>query len=113
MDGNSSNGNSVGVLRDRCLLPEHATHTGGSWGLAGGVDSNMAYRFISPSIYKTAIVKPLLKNQDDLKRYRPVSSLSSLSKVAEKLVLSELSECLNANQLFNPVQSAYRPNHSS
>ena len=70
-----------------------------------------------PSMFKTAIVKSLIKklflDQDDLKNYRPVSNLFFLSKLAEKLVLSELSECLNANQLFNPVQSAYRPNHSS
>ena len=41
-----------------------------------------------PSMFKTAIVKPLLKkpslDQDDLKTYRPVSSLSFLSKLAEK-----------------------------
>ena len=67
-------------------------------------------------MFKTAIVKPLFKkpslDQDDLKNYRPVSSLSFLSKVAEKLVLSQLSEYLSANQLFSLVQSAYRPNHS-
>ena len=49
-----------------------------------------------PSMFKTAIVKPLLKksslDQDDLKNYRQVSNLSFLSKVAEKLVLSQLSE---------------------
>ena len=67
-------------------------------------------------MFKTAIVKPLLKkpslDQDDLINYRPVSSLSFLFKVAEKLVLSQLSEYLNANQLFSPVQSACRQNHS-
>ena len=70
-----------------------------------------------PSMFKTAIVKPLLKklplDQNDLKNYRPVSNLSFLSKVPEKLVSSQLSEYLNANQLFSPVQSAYRPNHST
>ena len=68
-------------------------------------------------MFKTAIVKPLLKksslDQDDLKNYRPVSNLSFLSEFAEKLVLSQISEYLNANQLFRPVQSAYRPNHST
>ena len=70
-----------------------------------------------PSMFKTATVKPLLKkptlDRDDLKNYRPVSNLSLLSKVAEKVVLFQLSEYLNANQLFSPVQSAYRPNHST
>ena len=72
---------------------------------------------IFPSMFKTAIVKTLLKkpslDQDDLKNYRPVSNLSFLSKVAEKLVLSQLLEYLNTNQLFSPVQSAYHPNHST
>ena len=40
------------------------------------------------SMFKTAIVKPLLKkpslDQDDLKNYRPISNLPFLSKVAEK-----------------------------
>ena len=45
--------------------------------------------------------------------YRPVSNLSFLSKVAEKVGLSQLSEYLNANQPFSPVQSAHRPNHST
>ena len=70
-----------------------------------------------PSMFKPAIVKPLLKkpslDRDDLKNYRPVSNLSFLPKVAEKLVLPQLSEYLNANQLFSPVQSAYRPNYST
>ena len=39
--------------------------------------------------------------------------MSFLSKVAEKLILSQLSEDLNANQLFSPVQSVYHPNHST
>ena len=68
-------------------------------------------------MFKTAIVKPILKNpsldQDDFKNNRPVSNLSFIAKVAEKLVLSQLSEYLNANQLFTPLQSAYRPNHST
>ena len=68
-------------------------------------------------MFKTAIVQPLLKkpslDQDDLKNYRRVSNLSFRSKVAEKLVLSQLSEYLNTRQLFRSVQSAYRPNHST
>ena len=61
---------------------------------------------IFPSMFKTAIVKPLLKkpslDQDYLKNYRPVSNLSFLSKVAEKLVLSQLSEYLNASVCLSP-----------
>ena len=35
-----------------------------------------------------------------------------LSKVLERLVLSQLNEHLNYNNLFSPLKSAYRPNHS-
>ena len=47
-----------------------------------------------PPIFKSAIVRPLLKkpslDQNCLKNYRPVSNLSFLSKVLEKIVLSQL-----------------------
>ena len=50
---------------------------------------------------------------DDLKNYRPVSNLSFLSNVLERIVLSQLNEHLNHNNLLSPPQSAYRPNHST
>ena len=50
---------------------------------------------------------------DDLKNYRPVSNLSFLSKVLERIVLSQLNEHLNHNNLLSPLQSTYRPNHST
>ena len=69
------------------------------------------------SVYKSALVKPLLEKMsldpDDLKNYRPVSNLSFLSKVLERIVLSQINEHLNHNNLLNPLQSAYRPNHST
>ena len=65
----------------------------------------------------SALVKPLLKKMsldpDDLKNYRPVSNLSFLSKVLERIVLSQLNKYLNHNNLLSPLQSAYRPNHST
>ena len=50
---------------------------------------------------------------DDLKNYRPVSNLSFLSKVLERIVLSQLNEHLNHNNILSPLQSAYRPNYST
>ena len=49
----------------------------------------------------------------DIKNYHPVSNLSFLSKVLERIVLSQLNERLNHNNLVRPLQSAYRPNHST
>ena len=72
---------------------------------------------VFPSVYKSALVKPLLKKMsldpDDLKNYHPVSNLSFLSKVLERIVLSQLNKHLNHNNLLSPLQSAYRPNHST
>ena len=48
-----------------------------------------------------------------MKNYRPVCNLSFLSNVTEKIVLSQLSAYLNADNLFPTSQSAYRPGHST
>ena len=72
---------------------------------------------IFPQMYKKAVVKPLLKkpslDQNILKNYRPVSNLPFLSKVIEKVVLSQLLEHLSANDLMDTFQSAYRGCHST
>ena len=72
---------------------------------------------IFPSIYKTAIVKSLLKkpslDQNNLKSYCPVSNLSFISTIIEKIVLSQISKYLNKNDLFSHTHSTYRPKHST
>ena len=52
-------------------------------------------------------------DHNNFKNYRPVSNLSFLSKVIEKVVLKQLLEYLNTNSLLSPNQSAYRPCHST
>ena len=70
-----------------------------------------------PLISKTAIVKSLLKktslDSEDLKNYRPVSNLSFMSKVFEKVVLSQILQHINCNKLLSDFQSAYCPHHST
>jgi hypothetical protein len=72
---------------------------------------------VFPTLYKTAVVKPLLKKANldcnQLKNYRPVSNLSYLSKLLERVVQKQLLAYLNANQLLPRSQSAYRPHHST
>ena len=48
-----------------------------------------------------------------MKNYRPVSNLSFLSKILEKVVLRQLSNHLLTNNLFYSHQSAYRAGHST
>ena len=70
-----------------------------------------------PSDLKSAIVQPLLKkpslDPDVLKNYRPVSNLSFISKVIEKVVAARLLDHMTENGLMDPYQSAYRKGHST
>ena len=70
-----------------------------------------------PDVHKTAIVTPLLKkptlDPNDLRSFRPVSNLSFVSKIIEKIVLSQLNTHLLSNHLFSTYQSAYRHGHST
>ena len=68
-----------------------------------------------PSSMKEAIVIPLLKktslDPDQLKNYRPVSSLSFISKVIENIVAVRLSHHMQSHNLYETKQSAYRKGH--
>ena len=70
-----------------------------------------------PKSLKTALIRPLLKktglDSDILKKYRPVSNLTFISKVIEKVISGRLNEHLINNSLFDPLQSAYRDKHST
>ena len=69
-----------------------------------------------PSSLKIAHVTPLLKkpslDPNSLQNYRQVSNLPFLFKVLERVVFSRLSDYFQANDLFDPFQSAYRSHHS-
>ena len=72
---------------------------------------------VFPEEIKLAFVTPLLKKPnlcvDDTNNYRPVSLLSFLSELIERVVAKQLSKHLTACDLYVSVQSAYRPNHST
>ena len=72
---------------------------------------------IFPQCFKSALVTPILKKRcldhNDLNNYRPVSNLCFITKILEKLVLSQVSSYLNCHNLYNTCQSAYRPGHST
>lgn len=70
-----------------------------------------------PSTFKEAIVRPLLKksglDKDVVKKYRPVSNLSILSKILEKVIAACLECHLQSNLLLVNLQSAYRTGYST
>ena len=61
---------------------------------------------------KTALVTPIL-NKPELdaeisNNYRPISSLSCISKIIEKCVHRQLTNYLERHSLLNEFQSGYR-----
>ena len=70
-----------------------------------------------PSSYKEAILTPILKkpdlNTEDLKNSRPISHLSYVSKLIEKVVAKQITNYVSINNLHEPMQSAYRERHST
>jgi hypothetical protein len=77
--------------------------------------SHASLTCLSPQVlyrtFKQALVTPLLKkagmDQNVLKNYRPVSNLPFISKILEKVVLSQLVAHLAVNGLEDLHQSAY------
>ena len=67
------------------------------------------------SNWKTAIVMPLIKKHGmDLVKssYRPVSNLSYVSKLVEKTMLDQITQCCHANNLLPDYQSTYGEHRS-
>ena len=70
-----------------------------------------------PDQFKNCSVHPHLKksnlDKENLANYRPISHLSFLSKLTERVVKSRLTEYLSDNNLLNSHQSAYIKSHST
>ena len=65
--------------------------------------------------WKSATVKPLIKSQSKAaihQNYRPVSNLTFLSKVVEKITLNQFTQYCEGYHLLPDYQSAYRKFHS-
>ena len=70
-----------------------------------------------PDHFKHSQVTPLLKkpslDREILSNYRPISNLSFLSKLAEKIVKSRLVDHLSSHSMLNTHPSAYIKAHST
>ena len=74
------------------------------------------YTGIFPSRLKIARVIPLFKDKDpetSFENYRPISLLTALSKIFEKVVSIQMIHYLNTNGLFYPNQYGFRKGHST
>ena len=68
-----------------------------------------------PSQWKSAIVKPLLKegSRSDVSNYRPISILPACSKILEKLVHIQVYDYLSTNNILSKAQFRFRKRHST
>ena len=81
-----------------------------------------ALKFVSafwffPSALKHALVYPRIKKSSldphVLNNYRPISNLSYISKLVERVVAQRFTRHVSVHNLFPPQQSADRPFHST
>ena len=72
---------------------------------------------VFPDQFKSSSVHPLIKkpnlDKDELSNYRPISHLSFLSKLTERVVKNRLTDFLTEHNLINSFQSAYTKFHST
>ena len=70
-----------------------------------------------PTAHKHALVTLIQKKPSldpaQLSNYRPMSNLSFVSKLLERSVASQILSYFSTNDLFPPLQSAYKPRHST
>lgn len=70
-----------------------------------------------PTKFRKAQITPLLKqpglDATDPTSYRPISNLSTISKVLERLVLTRITSHCNESAAVDSFQSAYRRGHST
>ena len=81
------------------------------------MDAKGTFRLHSTKHYKHCLVTPLLKkpslDKNVMENFRPVSNLSFISKLTERVVLKRLTDHILCNNLHEQFQSAYKPNHST
>lgn len=78
--------------------------------------ANMSFsQGVFPNEMKKAMVSPLYKAKDPMSfsNYRPISLLSTFSKVLEKLMYKRLLDFLNKFKILNKFQFGFRNNHST
>ena len=68
-----------------------------------------------PAIWRRAVVVPIHKSGDRSLpcNFRPISVLSVIGKLAEKVVSLQLADYMTKAHVLTPTQYAYRPKHST
>ena len=90
--------------------------------LKNDISCQLAYIFnksftsgVFPSALKIAKIVPIHKKDSkvDFSNYRPISILSNLDKIPEKIVYTRIFKFFDNNNLFYPLQFGFRQNYST
>ena len=80
------------------------------------INSSLVTGYV-PSCFKHAIIHPLIKKENldpsDPGNYRPISKLSFISKILEKVVFTQLTSYLDSHGILDKFQSGFRKKHST
>ena len=68
-----------------------------------------------PAVLKIASMTPAFKKGDklDANNYRPISLISNISKIIEKMIHKRLNSSLDQNNIFYPFQFGFKDHHST
>ena len=68
-----------------------------------------------PDDFKVAIMSPIFKSESKLEcnNYRPISVLSAVAKVFEKLISDQLSKFLETRGILKQQEAGYRKKNST
>ena len=77
--------------------------------------NNCIDKIVFPTASKIARVCPIPKidNPIDVTKYRPISVLCILSKVFERIILTQLCNYIEVKASYNLTQSGFRKGHST
>lgn len=70
---------------------------------------------ICPSAFKVAVIKPIFKNGDrlDVGNYRPISLISNIAKIFEKILKNRITSFLNKFNILSEKQFGFREQRST
>ena len=83
--------------------------------IANIINTSLQQGVVSENL-KEALLKPLIKSMSlevIFKNFHPISNLSFLSKMIERVACGQLSNYMNRTVKLEDLQSAYRSNHST
>ena len=77
------------------------------------INTSLNLGYVPPE-YKLARVRPIYKkgSRNEVSNFRPISLVSSVSKIFDKVVAHQVTEYMNQNNYFYDKQFGYRSRHS-